>query len=129
MQIGVLGHILDTARMKRMIEQDLLGVAGAYSLPEMLSTLRAMVWTGVEDPALTDSLRRSLQRGYIARMEYLLDAPETRSTDIAPLARGELRRLGEELASAQDRAASELLRLHIDDIQARIGRILESNSR
>jgi hypothetical protein len=79
----------------------------------------------VDDPVLTDPLRRSLQRGYVTRMEYLLDAPETRSTDIAPLARGELRRLGEELQAAQARASNELLRLHIDDIQARIVRILE----
>jgi len=124
-QIGALGQILDTARMKRMIEQEILGVEGRYTLSSMLSDLRSAIWDGVEDPMETDPLRRALQRGYLTRMEYLISAPETRSTDIAPLARGELRRLQEELGAARERAVSDLLILHIDDILDRITRVFE----
>jgi hypothetical protein len=126
-QIGMLGNILETAKMKRMIEQEVLGIEDAYTLRQMLSDLRSAVWRGVNDPATTDPLRRTLQRGYLTRMAYLLEAPESLATDIAPLARGELLRLTEQLNAARERTSDEVLILHLDDIRARIERILGRN--
>src|SRR5690606_31990525 len=114
---------LESARMIRMIEQEALGVSDAYPLREMLGELRSSVWRDVDDAGETDALRRSLQRGYLSRMEYLLSAPETQATDIVPLIRGELRYLSDELEEAGSRTRDEVLLLHIRDIQARIGRI------
>jgi hypothetical protein len=81
----------------------------------------------VNDPATTDPLRRTLQRGYLTRMAYLLEAPESLATDIAPLARGELLRLTEQLNATRERTSDEVLILHLDDIRARIERILGRN--
>jgi hypothetical protein len=124
-QIGILEQILETAKMKRMIEQELLAGEDSYSLVELLSDLRTAVWSELDDPARTDPLRRSLQRGYVARMEYLLEAPESRSTDIAPLARGQLRRVLDDLAVARERTSDDLLLLHIDDLRTRVARIVD----
>lgn len=124
-QTGALEQILESARMGRMIEQELIGASDGYTLREMLADLRAAIWRDISDLRETDALRRSLQRGYLERMEYLLSAGETRRTDIVPLVRGELQILADEMAEVEERTRDDILLLHIRDIRARLERLLD----
>ncbi len=126
LQADALGRILSVSRMKRLVEQETLFGEEAYGLPEMLADLRASVWTELERGEAIDPFRRNLQRAYLDRAQLLLGNEEARTTDIAPLMRGEL---GAVKRAAQSSAVAgsvdEVTRLHLEDTIARIDEILD----
>ena len=124
-QVSALGQVLQVARMKRMIEQEALGPDGSYPLHEMLTDLRAAIWAELGERQAVDPFRRNLQRGYLDRMETILENQDAVRTDIAPLVRGQLRAVEAEAAATRSEIADEVTRLHLDDVIARIARILD----
>ncbi len=124
-QVSALGQVLQVARMKRVIEQEALGPDGSYPLHEMLTDLRAAIWAELGERRAVDPFRRNLQRGYLDRMEDILENQDAVRTDIAPLVRGQLRAVEAEAAATRSEIADEVTRLHLDDVIARIERILD----
>ncbi len=127
LQLNALNQVLNIPRMKRILEQEALGKGGDWGLIEMLDTLRGSVWAELDDGAAIDPWRRNLQRGYLDRMEALLQDDEATSTDIAPLARGQLVSLREALRNRSGTLPDGATRFHLEDVSARIDRILEGN--
>ncbi len=125
LQVGALNQVLNVARMKRLIEQEALLGSAAYTLPQMLGELRTAIWRELSAGAAIDPYRRNLQRAYVSRMEELMSDEDASATDIAPLARGQLRTLDSEVAGAVGRTSDATTRLHLEDILARIDAILE----
>jgi hypothetical protein len=136
-QMAVLGSLMSEARLNRLIEYESLAEEGhdVYSLAELSQDLRAGLWTELEGGGRVsvDVYRRNLQRGYLDLVDARLNPPapaegETPArvlSDVRPVLRGDLRWLRERLASALPRAADEITRLHIADLQEEVERIFE----
>ena len=123
LQVSALNNLLNVDRMKRLIEQEALLGADAYSLSAMMEGLRASVWRELRTQSTIDPYRRNLQRAYLERMAFLMENDDAMRTDIAPQARGQLRRLLGEAERANPR--DEASRLHLEDVRVRIRTLLD----
>ena len=125
LQVDALQRLLNVSRMKRQIEQEALAASDAYGLQEMLTDLRRSVWTELDTGSPIDSFRRNLQRGYLDRVQTLLEDETALASDIAPLMRGELRALSRAAEDSRLASPDELTRLHLEDVVARVEEILD----
>ena len=129
-QVGTLNQVLNTDRMKRLIEQEAFHGSAAYSLSEMMTDLRNGVWSELSSGNEADLYRRNLQRAYLGRMDELMNDEEALQTDVAPYVRAHLNSLLEGLLQdrqARNGASLNATALHYDDSMARIQAILEPN--
>ena len=129
-QVGTLNQVLNTDRMKRLIEQEAFYASEAYSLGEMLSDLLNGVWSELASGDDTDVYRRNLQRAYLGRMDELMRDEDALQTDIAPYVRAQLNSLLERLLQEHEErngASLNATTLHYGDSIARIQAILEPN--
>ena len=140
LQARTLNTILDAGRMARMIENETMNGAKAYSLIQMMSDLRKGVWTEVYNGRTADTYRRNLQRAYLDRLDFLIhEAKNQKGTnagylkksginvnqsDIKSVARGELKRLQRSAKSAAAKAPNTITRYHYQDVVDRIEEIL-----
>ncbi|WP_397447610.1 zinc-dependent metalloprotease [Polaribacter sp. R77954] len=137
LQVRTLNGVLSTSRMSRMIENETLNGANAYSLVTMFYDLRKGVWSELYNGKSIDTYRRNLQKAHIERLSYLLnEAPDERGrfgrpsvtvsqSDIQSFARGELNRLKRDVKSAASRASNTTSRYHLQDVVARIDMALD----
>ena len=123
-QVDALERLLSVARMKRLIEQEVLEGFEAYGLQEMLGDLRRSVWSELDDLTPIDPFRRDLQRGYLDRAQTLLEDEAALASDIAPLMRGEVNAVKGAAEASLVGVADELTRLHLQDVVARVDEIL-----
>lgn len=128
LQVSALTQLLGIGRMKRLSEQRTLHGEAAYGLDEMLADLRDSVWRELESDAPVDAFRRNLQRGWVDRMEELLESGEAQASDIAPLARGELREVRGFASRAITSVPDRITRLHLEDLVARIDDVLDGET-
>lgn len=125
LQVDALQRLLNVSRMKRQIEQEALLGSDAYGLQEMLSDLRRSVWTELDTGSPIDPFRRNLQRGYLDRVQTLLEDEAARASDIAPLMRGELKTVSRAAEDSRLASPDELTQLHLEDVITRIDEILD----
>lgn len=140
LQTRTLNNILDLGRMARMIENKTLNGKAAYTLLEMMEDLRQGVWTELRSGKDIDSYRRNLQRAYVERLEYLMNAenpkiPSSTSpyfkptrvnvnqSDIKAVAMAELKAV-QRLAKSAVYRYNGMDRIHLQDIDRRIENIL-----
>ena len=140
-QSDVLGNLLNVSRMARLVEYEALAgnQRSAYPLAEMLSDVRAGIWSELgRRRVAVDPFRRNLQRSYIDLIGNRLAPPPNASafglqifvgrrvgsTDARALLRGELIDLDAQLRAALPRAADRETRFHILDARDQIDRIL-----
>jgi len=141
-QVAFLDQMLDPRRMQRLIESEVFD-AGAYPLIEYLDDLKAGVFSELDSGESIDTYRRSLQRAYVERLEYLMTeepaAPragagsnitrvDVSQSDIRPLARAQLREITEDAGWAAGRTEDRVTRAHLVDLVARAEAILEGGS-
>ncbi len=139
-QVGVVNNMLDPSRMARLIESDARYGSDAYSLAEMMTSLREGVWTELSAGRSIDPYRRNLQRGYIERMGWLMneepEAPpaffsrqltpvDVSQSDIRPFVRGELNVIKGQIQTALRRRLDTPTRYHLEDVVVRIDDILD----
>ena len=133
-QVFFLNALLRPDRMGRLIEAEAFNQADAYPLLEFLGDLRNQVWRELNTGEAIDVYRRNLQRGYITRLDWLMnEEPESSSnatvsvtqSDIRPLVRGELETLKREMRSALGRTRDRLTTLHLQDALKRVDEILD----
>ncbi len=146
-QVSILNRLLDPSRIARLLEAEAIdGGEDVYTAADMLGDVRAGVWSELQDGTSIDPLRRNLQRGYIERLQYLMeeepDVPngdfiryyigitpvDVSQSDIRPLVRGELQDLDRQIAEALRRrqiAGDRATRLHLEDARARIADVLD----
>jgi hypothetical protein len=139
-QVSVLNRVLDPGRMQRLIEGEARLGSGTYTLGEMLDDVRGALWSELGRSREITVYRRNLQRGYLERMEWLMneepgpvpaffrsfvttvDVPQS---DIRPFVRGQLVTLQREIRSALNRSLDRATRLHLQDALVRIENILD----
>lgn len=134
-QMRVLGSLMNGGRLNRLIEYQALSdnPGQMYGVSDLMADLREGIWDDYIDSGSVsvDVYRRNLQRGKVELMRSLLhpegteDEPaEPLMSDVRPVLRGELRWLRDALGAALPRAADEMTRLHIEDLQKEVERAL-----
>ncbi|MFZ0592983.1 MAG: zinc-dependent metalloprotease, partial [Bryobacteraceae bacterium] len=126
-QSWVLRKLLDTSRLNRMVEQEAIDGALAYSVPELLSDLRKGVWSELYSNARVDMWRRNLQRSYLEIMKARMYSTE--GAAYREFVRADLVELQTGIASALTRPAIDRdTRAHFEQMNFDIGRILDPKS-
>ena len=142
-QVGAVNRVLDLQRLARMMESEALGVDDVYTVSEMFADLRDGIWGELGSGAAISPFRRSLQRGHIERLEYLMTTQppplpaffasigftniDVSQSDLGAYARAELHSLQRDIRRARARTRDTLTRHHLDDLNARISDILEED--
>ena len=138
-QRGVMGTLLDRARLSRLEEQEGLLGDKAYTTSQLLGDLRNGVFTELQSPgAKVDPFRRNLQRAYIEVLGGLINQqpslslamgglgmsllPVNTSDDTRSAVRAELKALQ---ALTGRPVPDKATRAHLDDLKYQIARILD----
>jgi hypothetical protein len=127
----VLAQLLSENRLTRLVEYEVTGGGGqVYTVADLLADLRRGVWSELEVEAPgVDAFRRNLQRQYLAAADrYLAPGSSNGMNDARPIVRSELQHLAQVVRSAQSRAGDGMTRLHLQDVEAEIERILDPRS-
>jgi len=143
-QVTSLNGILDWGRLGRVIENEAINGNDAYKITELFDDLRKGIWTELAAGRTIDVHRRSLQRAHVERLELLLTGNEPNlpaqfrafvgpqinvsQSDIRPMARGELKTLQGQVRGAIGRTSDRMSKLHLEDVLARIEKILSEES-
>lgn len=139
LQVGRLNQLLDPGRMQRMIETAAFDPQGSYGLIEYMNDIREGVWSELSGADAIDTWRRNLQRGYLARMDYLMNTDYTTpssaarfltsitlaQSDVRAVARAQLATLRRDAANAAGRTRDTMTRYHLRDVVERIDALLE----
>lgn len=140
-QNGVLNNMLSSARFARLVEQEAMEGANAYSPAQLLGDVRKGLWKELDAPSVKiDAYRRNIQRAYLdlanakinsagaavpAGLPAQLAGQFISSGDEAPMYRAELKALSASLQAASAKAADAPTRAHIDAARDHIARILD----
>jgi len=142
-QARVLNILINPFRFQRLVEYEALAddPSEAYTVAEMMEDVRAGVWSELDDGRVSvDPYRRNLHRAYLATIDGQLHPPEDdgpgfgpsppdpAESDLRPVLRGELVLLQDRLDDAVGRAGDAMTRLHLQDMQMEIERMLDGGS-
>jgi hypothetical protein len=124
-QAGIMGQLLQAARLDRMAEQAVLDGSAAYSPLDFLRDLRTGVWSELAKPGTAINIyRRNLQRAYLDNMDGRINADGS-SAEVRSLARGEVRALDRQIETALAGATDEATRRHLSDCRDEIKTMLD----
>jgi hypothetical protein len=124
----ILAQLLSEARLNRLIEYEAMANGtSVYSVADLLADLRSGAWSELTASSVRiDVFRRNLQRQYLAAADrYLAPSAQVSISDARPLIRSELRELAQAVRAARGRAGDAVTRLHLQDVEAEIERILD----
>ena len=140
MQTRALRRILKKGRLTRMIENQTLNGAKAYTILTLMGDVRRGVWSELYAKKPVDVYRRNLQRAHIDQLGSLMKAKSQRAangsyfkatgfnaslSDVKPIVRGELNRIKRDTKRAIATAPNTITRYHLQDIVKRIENILD----
>lgn len=137
-QDATLSSLLSGDRVVRLLET---GKEGAYTLDDLMTDLRAGIWSELKTQKSIDIFRRNLQKVFVERAIGLLSPkdPATisyvppgqgygfvtrrvdlKTTDLPSITRGHLEALLSEIRAAISAAPDKLSRYHLEDVANRI---------
>jgi hypothetical protein len=124
-QTSLLNSLLQASRLDRLVEQSAIN-ANAYSPLQLLSDLRAGLWSELKTPAQpTDIYRRNVQRAYLDTIDNRLNGGAPPSDEIRALLKGELRALDQQIAAALPSVTDVASRRHLQDARDTIAATLD----
>ena len=139
-QVRTLGNLLSTQRLARVLENEALNGAQAYSLDDLMGDLRQGIFREVFAQAAIDPYRRNLQRAYLEALHSILHEEaaggsanrwsaytpiDVSQSDLRAVARAELKGLQKPLQKAAKAASDARTRAHLEDLLVRIGHSLD----
>jgi len=126
-QQRVLNSLLSSARVSRLVEQETLDGATAYSPMDFLADVRKGIWNEAYGTAAVkiDAYRRNLQRAYVETLSERVNGCQAAVDDVRAFFRGERKTLDADLRAAATRATDRETRLHLDDVRTQIARALD----
>ena len=138
-QVQRLNHLLDPARMQRLIEAEVFRPDEAYPFLDFLGDVKAGIWKELTNGSPIDTYKRNLQRGYLDRIAYLMTEEPTTfqspflwstpvnvsQSDIRPFLRGQLNELKREVQQRARQTRDTATRYHLEDVVVRIDNILD----
>jgi len=128
-----------------MLEAEATSNSDTYGAAEMLEDLRNGIWRELSSGEAIDPFRRNLQRGHLERLNHLLTmekAPtvptffstfgleviNVEQSDVRALVRGELEVIRTSAERASRRSRDRMSQLHLNDVVARIDKMLDVDS-
>ncbi len=137
-QVSILNNLLAPTRLQRLIEAETIDGEDTYGLLDFMEDLKDAIWRELgETRPKIDTYRRNLQRGYLERMEYLMNEEfssnfaffygttvDVSQSDIRPAVRGLLDDLQRKASAAGRRAQDKMTRYHLEDVVMRIDDLL-----
>ena len=143
-QNRVLTSVFNDGRLNRLLEQEALDKANAYTLAAMLDDLRRGIWSEAYTGRAADAYRRELQNDFLSQIDRKLNPPATPAAGQgggggggfgqpqAPLSddakshlRGTLVQLRTDLQRAAGSASDRATRMHFQGAAHRIDEILD----
>jgi len=140
-QNSILNNLLSSSRFARLVEQQTLDGAAAYTPAEFLADVRGGVWTELNSPTPTiDAYRRNLQRAFLDIANSKLNAnPQAApqglprgfaamfvtSGDERSFYRAELREIRSAAETALAKSSDRATRVHLESVRDQIDRILD----
>ncbi len=129
-QAGVFATLINEARLSRLIEYEAMASGGyqPYTVADFLGDLRSGVWSELsgQNPQV-NVFRRGLQRTFVQAMDQYLNPEGPRaSSDARPLVRAEMSNLATAVGQAASRSQDRMTRLHLEEMEREIRRILEA---
>jgi hypothetical protein len=142
-QQSVLTSLLNSARFGRLVEQETLDGARAYSPVEFLATVRKGLWKELDGPTVKiDAYRRGLQRSYLTLVNTKLNPAAAAAAaapaagggrggrggapgDEKPMYRAELRALKGAITAAMAKATDHETKAHLEASRDEIDKILD----
>ena len=138
-QSRTLNSILDFGKMARLIENEAINGAKAYTLSEMMSDLKKGIWEELYTNKPIDVYRRNLQLAYIDRINYIMNEEQgstpswarsyvttvkVSQSDIRTVSVGQLLELKKEIKKSLKKNSDEMSKIHLMSVEAKINRIL-----
>ena len=138
-QSRTLNSILDFGKMARLIENEAINGAQAYTLIEMMSDLKKGIWEELYTNKPIDVYRRNLQLAYIDRINYIMNEEQgstpswarsyvttvkVSQSDIRTVSVGQLLELKKEIKKSLKKNSDEMSKIHLMTVEAKINRIL-----
>jgi hypothetical protein len=140
LQDNFLGTLLSSGRFQRLISSYNRD-ENSYRIDEYLDDLKRGIWSELPGHKPLDNYRRNLQKSFVERLGAMVSPPATpgggggiliffgptidpKKSDIISVAKGTLRSLKSEIASALPGYSDKMSRYHLQDVSERIERIL-----
>ena len=139
-QVRALNNTLSFERLARVIENEALNGAEAYTLLNLMDDLRMGIWEEIKSGEETDTYRRNLQRAFVDRLHYLMTEDQKLSqsqrsfanytqinvaqSDIRAAARYSLEEILD-LVKSKKKAAKGITQVHLKEMETRITSYLE----
>jgi hypothetical protein len=127
LQRTLLAQITDPMVFARIRDAEMkFGTAEVLTIPELLESLSAAIWSELRTGSSVPAMRRDLQRAHLERMiELVTDAPNGTPADARALARMTLEDLGNDMATALgSRELDAYTRAHLNESRVRVERAL-----
>jgi hypothetical protein len=125
-QLRVLNSVMSAQRFNRLVEQEVIDGAKAYTPTEFLADVRRGIFGEMQQTSVKiDAFRRNLQRAYLELISGRLNGNARALDDQRPMLRGELQTIANNAAAALTRATDRETRLHLEDLRSEITKILD----
>lgn len=133
-QNNVLSTLLSSPRFARLVEQQAMDGASAYSPADFLDDVRKGIWKELDAPHVKiDAYRRNLQHAYLELVNNKVNNTLTpggfgftaRSSDEKPFYRAELKSLSTAIGAALARTTDHETKAHLEGARDQISRILD----
>ncbi len=144
-QDRVLGQVLSTRTLMKLIDADAKLGTKAYSIAALLQDLTNGIWSELPTHKSIDVYRRNLQKSYVTSLTSLLrggyggnftddylvfagNMSRPDKTDIISVVRGQLTELRNNVKTAAAIVPDQLSRFHLQDILVRLDKALDPKS-
>jgi hypothetical protein len=127
LQRSLLGQITTSMLFARIRDAEMkYGQSQVVTIPELMETLSAAIWTEIGERRSVPAMRRDLQRAHLERMiDLVTDAPSGTPADARAVARMTLEHLvGEVEAALAAPTLDAYTRAHLNESRARADRAL-----
>ncbi len=143
-QSGVLTSLLNSARFNRLVEQEALDGAAAYSPAEFVSDVRKGIFSELDAPQVkVNAYRRNLQQAYLTAVNAKINSTATAapaggggggggfanfappSDDERAMYRSELRSLSAAVSAAVAKSGDRATKAHLEAVKDEIAKILD----
>ncbi len=133
-QSSLIQQLLNPVRLQRIRDTEVkFGAENTLTIPELMSQINESVWNEVwtSPGANIESNRRDLQRAHLQQMIALVtDTPDSAPADARSVARAELNKLGEKLASRMQSPSYDFdayTKAHLEESRVMIEKALDAS--
>ncbi len=143
LQEAALNRMLSTSIMNKMLNAETAIGSQAYTVNDLLSDLKQMIFTELASKKSIDVYRRNLQKSYVERLGNLINPPaatgisitfgnasaapvmDTKKSDILSYLKGNARELKALIDAAASGTADKASKYHLQDLSDRLRKILD----